>query len=398
MVARKENDAAWKTNMSTSQRTDSNSGFPRLEFCGTGSTLPGAVSVLDTPFHIGRGETCELTLASTHVSRIHAIITSANGCYLIRDNKSTNGTFVNGVRIESQALNDGDRIGIGQIEIRYRAPLGRVESRTAPPIVLPKSVSDAPRSMVTAVRRFQETISHRCVVNRFQPITDIESGAICGFSWSGADEGLADDLTASEFNVGKYADHLLVRYQRVARRVAIEEIMRGSFDHFVILPFTLTEFAMPCNIDDVANLCDLVPSPDQIVIQVPATVQRELSRFPAVRDELRRYHVRLCLSELSLEMAEKLETTAVLPDFALLAADVVTGIACDTQLQRTMANAIRACREKGCEFIAPYQPSGNFDQEWHDLGGRYWLSSGPMSASLVTVASSFADPIMSSVS
>jgi pSer/pThr/pTyr-binding forkhead associated (FHA) protein len=39
----------------------------------------------------------------------------------IRDLGSTNGTFVNGDRITSQRLNDGDRVNVGRTTLTYRA-------------------------------------------------------------------------------------------------------------------------------------------------------------------------------------------------------------------------------------------------------------------------------------
>ena len=62
---------------------------------------------------IGRSRTCDLTLASPDASRRHAeIVTLASG-YLVRDLGSTNGTWVNGERIEERPLRSGDRIEIG---------------------------------------------------------------------------------------------------------------------------------------------------------------------------------------------------------------------------------------------------------------------------------------------
>jgi pSer/pThr/pTyr-binding forkhead associated (FHA) protein len=39
----------------------------------------------------------------------------------IRDLGSTNGTFVNGERITSQHLADGDRVNVGRTTLVYRA-------------------------------------------------------------------------------------------------------------------------------------------------------------------------------------------------------------------------------------------------------------------------------------
>ena len=57
-------------------------------------------------------------------SRRHASIHYENGNYVVRDEGSSNGTFVNGQQLEengSQVLKDRDRLGIGEHELIFRA-------------------------------------------------------------------------------------------------------------------------------------------------------------------------------------------------------------------------------------------------------------------------------------
>jgi hypothetical protein len=68
------------------------------------------------PFTIGRNEDCNLTLKSKGVSRHHAQINVSGNMLWIRDSGSTNGTLLNGKPIaESEALNNGDVLQIGQV-------------------------------------------------------------------------------------------------------------------------------------------------------------------------------------------------------------------------------------------------------------------------------------------
>jgi pSer/pThr/pTyr-binding forkhead associated (FHA) protein len=62
---------------------------------------------------LGRSSSCELRLHDVDTSRRHAeILCDAAGCR-IRDLASTNGTFVNGERVEECGLEPGDRIQVG---------------------------------------------------------------------------------------------------------------------------------------------------------------------------------------------------------------------------------------------------------------------------------------------
>ncbi len=70
---------------------------------------------------IGRGVQCDLRLQGNNISRRHAIITRENGTYLLTDNGSLNGTFLNGEKIgQPEYIQDGDLIAIGNFNIRFR--------------------------------------------------------------------------------------------------------------------------------------------------------------------------------------------------------------------------------------------------------------------------------------
>lgn len=70
---------------------------------------------------IGRLETCDIVLPSKQVSGSHAIIKRKNNEYLISDDNSKNGTFVNGKRVTGYiSLQDGDVISICDFSIHYQ--------------------------------------------------------------------------------------------------------------------------------------------------------------------------------------------------------------------------------------------------------------------------------------
>ena len=51
------------------------------------------------------------------VSRRHAVVSAAQGQWMVRDLGSTNGTYVNGARLaegETRAIHDGDRVGFSE--------------------------------------------------------------------------------------------------------------------------------------------------------------------------------------------------------------------------------------------------------------------------------------------
>jgi hypothetical protein len=71
---------------------------------------------------IGRSKDCDVTLDDGSVSRRHAEVHLENGAAFIVDLGSTNGTQVNGARAQRTQLEHGDRILIGQTELRFERP------------------------------------------------------------------------------------------------------------------------------------------------------------------------------------------------------------------------------------------------------------------------------------
>jgi diguanylate cyclase (GGDEF)-like protein len=90
-----------------------------------GKELGQRVDLVGGEVQIGRAESCSLTINSDLVSRHHATVLSAGDKHVLRDEKSTNGSFVNDKRVDgSVELADGDQIKIGRTVIKYtRSPL-----------------------------------------------------------------------------------------------------------------------------------------------------------------------------------------------------------------------------------------------------------------------------------
>jgi hypothetical protein len=70
---------------------------------------------------IGRSEESDVFLVDPSVSRTHAIVEVQGVEPVVRDLGSTNGTFVNGERIEARQLKDGDELMFGNTRMRFEA-------------------------------------------------------------------------------------------------------------------------------------------------------------------------------------------------------------------------------------------------------------------------------------
>ncbi len=78
----------------------------------TGELPPGAV-------RIGRANDNDIVIPEVLASRHHATLVPTPGGTEIRDNRSINGTFVNGARVDAALLHDGDVVTIGNIDLVF---------------------------------------------------------------------------------------------------------------------------------------------------------------------------------------------------------------------------------------------------------------------------------------
>ncbi|HKB11930.1 MAG TPA: FHA domain-containing protein [Vicinamibacterales bacterium] len=72
---------------------------------------PGAIKT------VGRAPRADFIVDAALVSRLHCRITAGADELEVVDLESTNGTFVNGKRIQKAVLADGDRLRVGRVEL-----------------------------------------------------------------------------------------------------------------------------------------------------------------------------------------------------------------------------------------------------------------------------------------
>jgi len=71
---------------------------------------------------IGRHPDSDVFLDDVTVSRNHAVVVREGDAYVISDQGSLNGTYVNRRRIERQTLLDGDELQIGKYKLTFITP------------------------------------------------------------------------------------------------------------------------------------------------------------------------------------------------------------------------------------------------------------------------------------
>jgi hypothetical protein len=70
---------------------------------------------------LGRSRTCDVRFVEHSVSRDHAELRRTTSGWVLVDRASSNGTYVNGVRVRRALVGDGDEIRLGAAKVVFRA-------------------------------------------------------------------------------------------------------------------------------------------------------------------------------------------------------------------------------------------------------------------------------------
>jgi len=208
-----------------------------------GNELGVRVELFEDEVKIGRAEQNHLCINSDLVSRHHATVLRVGEVHVVRDEGSTNGTFVNDQRLKAaHELADGDQIRIGRTVIKYtRSPLevgylervmelathdaltGAFNKRRfdeAFPAEVQRSVqSSMPLSLllldIDFFKRINDTHGHPAGDAVLRDVTRVATTAI-------ADQGLLARVGGEEFAVLIAAPVAGARYTAERVRAAIE--------------------------------------------------------------------------------------------------------------------------------------------------------------------------------
>jgi transcriptional regulator with AAA-type ATPase domain len=105
---------------------------------GTGSEAR-RIPVGQRLVQIGRAPDSDIVLHDLAVSERHARLEPAEGAVIVRDLGSRNGTFVDGVAVQTASLRHGSRLRVGRTDLRVIAPASEIAEQPGPQLVAESS-------------------------------------------------------------------------------------------------------------------------------------------------------------------------------------------------------------------------------------------------------------------
>lgn len=149
------------------------------------------VVIAANPFRVGRKAGLSLSLQQQTVSSLHAELLLRDGSLLLHDLGSTNGTYLNGVRVSGETpVHDGDLIQFADLPFRASHETEKRDSRT-----IHEDVCDRALGLV----QFDKLMVEKAVVPHFQPIVVLNDESIMAYEILGRSRLVGLETPAAMF-------------------------------------------------------------------------------------------------------------------------------------------------------------------------------------------------------
>jgi EAL domain-containing protein (putative c-di-GMP-specific phosphodiesterase class I) len=329
-----------------------------LEFHRVGGHGFQRVPVDAVPFVIGRDGDVNLTIDSSQVSREHAAIVRERDRYRVEDLGSTNGTYVNGHRVESAPLEDGDILMVADIELSFScASPGGARAMATQVLAPPEADLEEPTlsEIVRDLRRLQEAVIHGDFEILFQPIVSLDGGGTFGYeavheqresqSTESAASAKARPLLRAECP-------LRARWRQLRRMAAVEAAGELAGGLRIFVPLDLTEIGTAGLPAALGRLRNSLAGSGQLVVEVPHDAESDGSALLEFGHRLQDLGIELACEGISSRDESLGRGGGVRPRFVKLAPSLTRGALRGRQRQRQIRAIGRAWREAGCQIIA----------------------------------------------
>ncbi|MFO0899424.1 MAG: EAL domain-containing protein [Pirellulales bacterium] len=360
-------------------------GTPWLEHFPSDGGPAQKTLLSSLPFTIGRNDDCDLPIRSTRVSREHAKLIRTGDVYRVRDLDSTNGTFLNGQRIEEATLSDGDVVVLADIEFTFFSGAVQARRTTVTQVIGFREREPAGKAsgsdVIRSLRRLQESLLQASPRLLYTPVIDLTTSQTVGFEPSV--EAAPGDASANE------ADRLLLGASpRLASRlreaqwlVAAQAVARLPGAPWLLVRLEATDVANEASRDSLARLTSTLPA-ERLAALVPDSVVVDMPHFHAFHSWLRELGMRVAYGDFAAGKAQFEVHKKAPPDFVQLSRSMLKNLAADSERQRQVGNVVRACRELGADVVATDLTSPAEARVCRELGCRFATGShwGPAAA------------------
>lgn len=332
-----------------SSSTPASVSFPKEQTTWhlVGSTAAGAppqqIPIAGTCFQVGRRADLHLSLQRPNVSKVHAEIHNVGHMLIVKDLQSTNGTYINGRRIESESpLAEGDILQFADAEFRVGC--------SVPATAEQRTIASSPQEWQWAIASVSALVKERQVIPFFQPIIDLNNGQTVGFEVLARSDipGLKSprDMFQAAALMG-----LEPQLSEISREIGVVASQKLAAPTMLFLNTHPSEHDGQGLIDSLERLSTLKPNV-QIVLELHEGAVTDLQQMRELRTELRRLEILLAFDDFGAGQSRLVELAEIAPDFVKFDIGLIREIHQSPPRQQLVGGFLKLCSDLGITSLA----------------------------------------------
>jgi EAL domain-containing protein (putative c-di-GMP-specific phosphodiesterase class I) len=303
------------------------------------------IPIASSPFLVGRRSGLELSLPCQSVSKVHAELRLIEGGLRVRDLASTNGTFLNGVKIIAEAaVQSGDLLQLGNMIFQVI----EADSSVTPDTLTIET--DASKSALAMVQ-FDTLMNSRAVVPFFQPIVALASQESSACEVLGRSRLFGVRTPDAMFQAATRL-HQESQLSRLLRAVGAQVGATLPDRPNLFLNTHPSELHEPGFVESLSELRDDLPDL-RMTLEIHEAAVTEIRLIRELRAILRELDIGLAYDDFGAGQSRLLELADVVPDILKFDMEFVRGIhLAPAERLKMVATLVRMSSELGATPLA----------------------------------------------
>lgn len=303
-----------------------------------------SIPLFPLPFRVGRRSEVALTLSRPTVSGAHAEFFLKERKLILRDLKSTNGTFVNGDRLAGEReVKDNDLIQFADVPFRLQHSSMDSPSQTL-------STDACKRAMVMV--QFDHLITGKAVIPHFQPIVELTTGRFVAYESLARSRLVGLEMPLFMFAAAEELG-LTNELTQVLRRVAVEEsALFGNRPHLFLNTHPCELESVPALLRSCAELRTLAPH-QPITIEIHEGAIAQVDEMVALCHGLQDLDMTLAFDDFGAGQARIVELAEVRPQYIKFDRSMIKDLhTADPSRRQVVASLVKLSRDVGAAPLA----------------------------------------------
>jgi EAL domain-containing protein (putative c-di-GMP-specific phosphodiesterase class I) len=302
------------------------------------------IRIEGSPFLVGRHGKAALTIPSATVSSVHAELRVEGGALIVKDLGSTNGTYINGQRIEGEfKVVSGDLVQFAEVVFRVGLESGRHETKT---------VAGDSSERALALIQFDKLMSDKAVVPHFQPIVAYRDLSVVGYEILGRSRLFGLTTATSMFSAAAVLD-LESELSRMMRTEGVKCAAPLPGDPLLFANTHPAELQEQGVLEfSLRELRELAPT-TRLVLEIHEAAVTCVKHMRELRAVLNDLNIGLAYDDFGAGQARLVELGDVPPDYLKFDIELVHEIdRASPEKQRMLVSLVRIVNDLGIASLA----------------------------------------------